>query len=327
MTAYATRAPLQLINNPHMMSEHSRGGRRRSSRLEDKEDAPYTNGIVHDPEPIKGRQNTTVKQGRANANSVGAKAVPKRKAGESPEYHAEEDMPAFGAPTRNCWEAHQRNLTNWFIAFDEEVDGFAFTRTRSKKAKADAVPASTPEEPRQEEQAQPVPIRKSQKKATSSPSAAPVEKEEKVAKRRSARHSGEHENSEPPALPVKKRRRDRTSSELKPDHGGEGPQTDKERVRQEPQQDQLEPVEVSFDATKIALPFADTPIIRRNKEMRKTNAARRSSLGMRGRRASSLIDAGKSNGNDCSFAVTLLILTPNQPCLMMKSRARNSISI
>ncbi|KAJ4306170.1 hypothetical protein N0V88_000966 [Collariella sp. IMI 366227] len=42
----------------------------------------------------------------------------------------------------------------------------------------------------------------------------------------------------------------------------------------------------------IALPFSDTPIINRNKEFRKKAAAgggRRSSLGMRGRRASSLV--------------------------------------
>ena len=50
--------------------------------------------------------------------------------------------------------------------------------------------------------------------------------------------------------------------------------------------------------TKIALPFADTPIIKRNKEMRKASADsnRRSSSGMRGRRASSLIDEGRGSG-------------------------------
>lgn len=54
----------------------------------------------------------------------------------------------------------------------------------------------------------------------------------------------------------------------------------------------------SKETTKIALPFADTPIIRRNQEMRKGSdgSSRRSSLGMRGRRASSLIDSGTSNG-------------------------------
>ncbi|KAL2190794.1 hypothetical protein L209DRAFT_775871 [Thermothelomyces heterothallicus CBS 203.75] len=47
----------------------------------------------------------------------------------------------------------------------------------------------------------------------------------------------------------------------------------------------------------IALPLSDTPIINRNKEFRKkggANGGRRSSLGMRGRRASSLIDNGHS---------------------------------
>lgn len=46
----------------------------------------------------------------------------------------------------------------------------------------------------------------------------------------------------------------------------------------------------------ITLPFSDTPIINRNKEMRKKggNSQRRSSVGLRGRRASSLIDSGHS---------------------------------
>lgn len=48
-------------------------------------------------------------------------------------------------------------------------------------------------------------------------------------------------------------------------------------------------------STVISLPFSDTPIINRNKELRKKgNATRRSSLGMRGRRASSLIENGHS---------------------------------
>lgn len=52
-------------------------------------------------------------------------------------------------------------------------------------------------------------------------------------------------------------------------------------------------------ATKIALPFADTPVIKRNKAMREGKSEkgeRRSSLGTRGRRASSLIETGSSNG-------------------------------
>jgi kinetochore protein Mis13/DSN1 len=52
-------------------------------------------------------------------------------------------------------------------------------------------------------------------------------------------------------------------------------------------------------ATRIALPLADTPVIKRNKAMRESKAGkgeRRSSLGNRGRRASSLIESGTSNG-------------------------------
>ncbi|KAK9415366.1 putative Mis12-Mtw1 protein family-domain-containing protein [Seiridium unicorne] len=48
------------------------------------------------------------------------------------------------------------------------------------------------------------------------------------------------------------------------------------------------------DSKKIALPFSDTPVMNRNKEMRRKTGGRRSSLGMRGRRASSLIDNGHS---------------------------------
>ncbi len=54
--------------------------------------------------------------------------------------------------------------------------------------------------------------------------------------------------------------------------------------------------DLSKHSTIISLPFSDTPIINRNKELRKKagNGARRSSLGLRGRRASSLIDNGHS---------------------------------
>lgn len=65
--------------------------------------------------------------------------------------------------------------------------------------------------------------------------------------------------------------------------------------------------------TKIALPVADTPVIRRNKEMRQERGGkgqRRSSLGMRGRRASSLIDSGTSNGT-ATFASPGMIQSAN----------------
>lgn len=59
------------------------------------------------------------------------------------------------------------------------------------------------------------------------------------------------------------------------------------------------PMEKDPSATKIALPFSDTPINNRNKEFRKKGGAgagggRRSSMSNRGRRASSLIESGLS---------------------------------
>jgi kinetochore protein Mis13/DSN1 len=51
----------------------------------------------------------------------------------------------------------------------------------------------------------------------------------------------------------------------------------------------------SREGTKIFVPISDTPIIKKNKELRQQGQGRRrSSLGLRGRRASSLIDSGHS---------------------------------
>lgn len=117
---------------------------------------------------------------------------------------------------------------------------------------------------------------------------------ESVPRRRSARLSGEHE---PDA-----QREEKTSKAKEVDRGvqhaipsGEPKQKTSKPPR--PPDDELQ-VDKKRATTKIALPFADTPVISRNKEMRKTSSEsrRRSSSGMRGRRASSLIDSGVSNG-------------------------------
>lgn len=73
---------------------------------------------------------------------------------------------------------------------------------------------------------------------------------------------------------------------------------------------QAEVPEEEEKTMKIALPFADTPIIKRNKEMRKASADtnRRSSSGMRGRRASSLIDEGRGNGKFCAYQIIIAAL-------------------
>ncbi|KAK5049391.1 hypothetical protein LTR84_004320 [Exophiala bonariae] len=83
------------------------------------------------------------------------------------------------------------------------------------------------------------------------------------------------------------------------------PSTISEQVPPPQSQDQIQPGPTTIPtqdedhaATKIALPFADTPVIKRNKAMREGKGGkgeRRSSLGFRGRRASSLIETGNSN--------------------------------
>ena len=78
MTAYATRAPLQLIQNPHIMSDN---GRRTSGRLADKAHAPITNGIGHEFESVK-KSSGAAAGGKGKPN--GAKGGTKRKPGELP---------------------------------------------------------------------------------------------------------------------------------------------------------------------------------------------------------------------------------------------------
>ncbi|PFH57788.1 hypothetical protein XA68_14576 [Ophiocordyceps unilateralis] len=71
-----------------------------------------------------------------------------------------------------------------------------------------------------------------------------------------------------------------------------GTKTKAASVQSPPQQPSTTATEL---ATTIALPMSDTPVINRNKEMRrKGSSSRRSSLGSRGRRASSLIDNGQA---------------------------------
>lgn len=134
---------------------------------------------------------------------------------------------------------------------------------------------------------------------------------------------------EPPAKVPKSKRGTRKSSRLSSDDAapeeqqqapppprtngssssqGRGKKTAKSKAPPPPviQEEELEedasildsPVhETSTEPTKIKLPMSDTPIINRNKEMRKkggTGGSRRSSLGSRGRRASSLIESGQT---------------------------------
>ena len=183
-------------------------------------------------------------------------------------------------------------------AYDEDDDGFTFSRTRSKKAKPAPVEPAIEEEATGSEPLAAAPKVKAtrpRKKSFSSPTFPAGEK------KRSTRQSSELiQGQQPEKLTVERKRKQHIVCEVDRNHEEANPFKPTRTLRRRSREGVAAspPVEIAFDATKIALPFADTPIIRRNKEMRKgvQTGSRRSSLGNRGRRASSLIESGKSNG-------------------------------
>ncbi|KZM26518.1 cell division [Ascochyta rabiei] len=206
------------------------------------------------------------------------------------------------------------------VAYDENDDGFQFSRRTSRRTtKAQVAPLqeSIPEE----KVAKPTRRREILRSSPDPPPAkAPARRKKSIAtidpessdaqnRRRSARISGDRNNleirsksTEPlppkrtgrkaPAEPQKKKQKQVTPApEAQPKASAfAGAQTPT-------QQEGDAAKERDPNARRIMLPFADTPVITRNKEMRKGNkdGHRRSSTGLRGRRASSLIDSGMSN--------------------------------
>ncbi|KAH6984012.1 Mis12-Mtw1 protein family-domain-containing protein [Ilyonectria destructans] len=139
--------------------------------------------------------------------------------------------------------------------------------------------------------------------ATATATATETAKTKPTRKSTGRKASVDASNEEPPLkIPKRRTRRARISGEKLDE---EVPQTNgapKKRghdaeppKRAVPNWDELPQHEAPIAAAKIALPMSDTPVINRNKAMRKKgNGNRRSSLGMRGRRASSLIDSGQT---------------------------------
>ncbi|KAL8936407.1 MAG: hypothetical protein Q9216_004948, partial [Gyalolechia sp. 2 TL-2023] len=259
------------------MGEPRRSSRRLSARLGDKEDVPMVNGAAHANE----------KHSKSGQSSAGT--AKQAKTGVN------------GAASGTAGTKGKRKLD------DEDSDGdFRFTRTRAKKAKAELASKPPPiaEDQHEESPPKPVPVKKTRKRTSGSPTASGAENGEKPERRRrSARNSGDKNivQDEPPVPPleVKKKRRPKDDG---PQEVRKSRKQDQATSTQPPESAPVElprtqPVDKPLDPIKVSLPFADTPIIRRNKEMRKgaENGSRRSSLGMRGRRASSLIDSGKSD--------------------------------
>lgn len=190
---------------------------------------------------------------------------------------------------------------NSHSAYDEDDDGFQFTRRTSRRTtKIQNAPEPIPEEP-----SKPPPARRKKSLAPPEPEQAAPQR-----KRRSARLSGEKEHldqidgsADTAKAAPKRAKKTAPEEKAKNKQVTPAPETQPQEkaapaVAQTPRLDGLHVAKKRDGATKIMLPFADTPVINRNKEMRKggKDGHRRSSTGLRGRRASSLIDSGMSNG-------------------------------
>lgn len=200
--------------------------------------------------------------------------------------------------------SYRGEVLTW-VGFDEDVEGFQFTRVTSKKARSsiekfpglnptaeNATPQQSPRRGRPRKkpletgndgsvdtrQSPEVVAGKKSTRANTRPT--PAELEEPGSARR---------KDQDDAVPAEKKRKKGRPAKPKPEevNGYVSPE--------------------QSGTAKISLPMADTPVIQRNKEMRTKKSekgSRRSSLGMRGRRASSLIDSGTSNGG-CTSAIEL----------------------
>lgn len=189
--------------------------------------------------------------------------------------------------------------------YDEEVDDFKFTKKRPRAAKeptAPAAPAAKASPAKQTappsaisiQESMPPPEPPTQKKADSKTRRRlPSTPDRDKPVRRSKRLSNEA-SEQPQASPQ------RPSHALSHANHARSPSPSAARpvTIEKKRKAGAESVEEQ-KTMRIQLPFQDTPVIRRNKEMRKTGVeggSRRSSSGMRGRRASSLIDEGRGGG-------------------------------
>jgi len=217
--------------------------------------------------------------------------------------------------------------------YDEDDDGFVFSRVKKKKPRVSTngqpeaplpLPAITevqkpaPHSPRNGQR----PSKQESDEQDAASAAQPVKRRKRMSfstpalkdrqpVRRSKRLSSEAQDDRgsPVGRPAQelrppKIRQDKAEKHKPPAQKAHEPlpqELPKENVHsaQDKTLPQLVPVEETHSSTKISLPFADTPVISRNKAMRDRKSGkgeRRSSLGLRGRRASSLIDSGTSNG-------------------------------
>ncbi|KAI1327273.1 hypothetical protein F5Y16DRAFT_372523 [Xylariaceae sp. FL0255] len=195
-------------------------------------------------------------------------------------------------------------------AYDEQDGDFQFARA-SKRIKA-----VQPEPVAQDELTEPAPApvprrgrpsKQQKEKENREPPLehAPAPSPKRTSRRRLSQISDDADDPPPPTRPTRQKTRptEKNAGKAPPKRAANGTsRRKKSAVQEEPEPESVStPMDVDrissrvdevMDTKKIALPFSDTPVINRNKEMRKKTGNRRSSLGMRGRRASSLIESG-----------------------------------
>lgn len=292
MTALVARQPL----HPLSMSSTQRPPRRLSTRLRGKD---TDHGTEDDSLPAQPPKSSLASRDASDANGAPAGNNKKRKIGLS-----------FLVQNTT-----RQGLTR-FTGYDEDDDGFAFTRVKKKKQNERSQKLDETQNgndnaqtvvsgQQQERQATTVNGANTQpaKKQRNRMSFSTPKPKQSQNVRRSKRLSAENQE-EQASSPQRKTKRDedRSKSHLAPPNHASPKKQNK--PDQTPQPEPVSGVTVQDTeqgpvATKIALPFADTPVIRRNKAMRENKSGkgeRRSSLSLRGRRASSLIESGSSNG-------------------------------
>jgi kinetochore protein Mis13/DSN1 len=231
----------------------------------------------------------------------------------------DDDAPAPKRPRTEANGATKRTTTGAAkkttkAAYDEDDDGFQFSRRTSRrttKAQAVSAPEPIPEEPpaKSARPQDPLPAKATARRKKPATATVQSESTDSQVRRRSTRLSGDREQlevrpktSEPPNTqrtkknaPAEKERK----KQITPVPETRAEQSVAFQGAKTPTQNELTVAKKRDpNAQRIMLPFADTPVITRNKEMRKgsKDGHRRSSTGLRGRRASSLIDSGMSNG-------------------------------
>ncbi|KAI1308528.1 Mis12-Mtw1 protein family-domain-containing protein [Xylaria venustula] len=210
----------------------------------------------------------------------------------------------------------KRRRSERIASYDEQDGDFQFTRAskRTKTAQPEPIPedelapAPAPAPKPAARRGRP-PKKKDDREEPPKPSPKPAPKPAatRASKRRSSQVAAHSDDAPPPQRVTRHKTRssiDRLDPALtKVQTKATKPTSKHRQIEEEPEMetastpmdiDKTHRIEEVSAAKKIALPFSDTPIINRNKEMRKKTGNRRSSVGMRGRRASSLINSGHS---------------------------------